>query len=256
MSRFLRSLCFRTWVPVYCALIATPFIDPSTTQATPKLRTIENRLRSLWSRNHHQDRSNLRLRNARPNGIAFLTGTFDPIHLDHVNVAKIAKQELGVDRVILVPRPPYGVKTPVELSDRVAMVNLATRDLEGIEVASKSMLSLMTQSGDYALAIHLLTQFQGIPIYRIQGSDAFNDNLRDGIVDLNLRRGIRFAVVPREGYPVAEPLPNHVVVLSATENNRSSTTVRRALKQGEMPEGIHPDVLNYIREHHLYRDSP
>ena len=37
--------------------------------------------------------------------IAIFGGTFDPVHVEHINIVKAAKTQLGADKVIVL-RPP------------------------------------------------------------------------------------------------------------------------------------------------------
>jgi len=61
--------------------------------------------------------------------IAFFGGTFDPIHRGHVEVARAAQQQIGLDRILFVPAnmPPHKAEKPrASFFDRYAMVVLAT----------------------------------------------------------------------------------------------------------------------------------
>ncbi len=60
--------------------------------------------------------------------IGMLGGTFDPIHLGHLALARAARASLGLDEILFVPaaRPPHKLGRPISpASDRLAMVELA-----------------------------------------------------------------------------------------------------------------------------------
>ncbi len=61
--------------------------------------------------------------------IALFGGTFDPIHRGHIEVARAAQQQIGLDRILFVPAnvPPHKAEKPrASFFDRYAMVVLAT----------------------------------------------------------------------------------------------------------------------------------
>ena len=57
--------------------------------------------------------------------VGVLGGTFDPIHVGHIAVARAARDELGLDEVLVIPaaRPPHKVGVSMApAADRMAMV--------------------------------------------------------------------------------------------------------------------------------------
>jgi nicotinate-nucleotide adenylyltransferase len=63
--------------------------------------------------------------------IGLLGGTFDPIHLGHLALARAASEKFNLQRVLFVPAniPPHKQKQPVsEYFHRYAMVTLATAE--------------------------------------------------------------------------------------------------------------------------------
>ncbi|MBU3666120.1 MAG: nicotinate (nicotinamide) nucleotide adenylyltransferase [Chthoniobacterales bacterium] len=66
-----------------------------------------------------------------------LGGTFDPVHHGHLVLARAAKEEFGLDRVIFVPAkisPHKTGTTPSTAADRLAMIRLAVANEPGFEV--------------------------------------------------------------------------------------------------------------------------
>ena len=65
--------------------------------------------------------------------IGILGGTFDPIHLGHIEVAKYAKTDLNLDRVIFVPAGSPQLKPSLPIASakqRFEMVKLAIENKE------------------------------------------------------------------------------------------------------------------------------
>ena len=67
-----------------------------------------------------------------PRRIALFGGTFDPIHLGHVEIARRAKELLDLDEVRFLPchTSPHKIGvSSAPAADRLEMARLATRDL-------------------------------------------------------------------------------------------------------------------------------
>ena len=67
-----------------------------------------------------------------------LGGSFDPPHVGHTAMARAARESLGLDTVLLMPAPRPPHKDAGDLSEwthRLAMAELAARDLDGVEVS-------------------------------------------------------------------------------------------------------------------------
>ena len=74
---------------------------------------------------------------SRPRRIALFGGTFDPIHLGHVEIARRAKVLLDLDEVRFLPchTSPHKIGvSSAPAADRLEMARLATRDLPGAVV--------------------------------------------------------------------------------------------------------------------------
>ena len=70
--------------------------------------------------------------------IAIFGGSFDPIHNEHVQLARFAIDELGLDKLFIMPAyaPPHKKgKTLSPDADRLTMCRLACAHLEKAEVS-------------------------------------------------------------------------------------------------------------------------
>ncbi len=63
-----------------------------------------------------------------------LGGTFDPIHLGHLELAELALKHAGLDEVVLIPsrRPPHKDEVQTSFSHRLAMTRLAVQGRAGL----------------------------------------------------------------------------------------------------------------------------
>ena len=69
--------------------------------------------------------------------IGIYGGSFDPPHVEHINIAKNAVKELCLDKLFVLPAfmPPHKpYATPVDGEHRLNMLNLAFSDCKNIEV--------------------------------------------------------------------------------------------------------------------------
>src|SRR5687767_6146964 len=193
--------------------------------------------------------------------VGILGGTFDPIHLGHLEAASAAQRALSLDRVLLLPArtPPHRSAEPrASVFHRFAMAALsaAERDM------TVSDLELRRDGPSYtALTLEALHRegFAPSQLYFITGSDAFAEvgTWYDYPRILQLAN---FVVISRPGAPrPSELIPNpqslipaapSVISVEANTPNVSSTEIRRRAGAGESLDGLVPSsVAGHIRRH-------
>ena len=142
--------------------------------------------------------------------IGILGGTFDPIHLGHLEAASAARRALSLDRVLLLPSrtPPHRSTEPrASVFHRFAMAALAAAERD----MSVSDLEVRREGPSYtALTLEALHRegFTAAELFFITGSDAFADvgTWHDYPRILQLAN---FVVVSRPGAPrVSDVIPN------------------------------------------------
>lgn len=69
--------------------------------------------------------------------IGIFGGTFDPVHNEHVKVAKIAIEKLELDKLIIMPTfiPPHKTRTVTDGRIRLEMLRSCFSGIEKIEVS-------------------------------------------------------------------------------------------------------------------------
>lgn len=195
----------------------------------------------------------------RTRRIALLGGSFDPPHDAHIAIARLALDKLGVDRVLLVVAgDPYQKHAQASAEERYEMTLLAAEGVEGVEV---SRIEIERPGPSYTIDTveELLAEDPALEIWLVLGSDAFS-----GITTWHRWRDllgkVKVCVVPRpedsidEALSAAAALGADVSVIELPEPlPYSSTEIRRAVAFGKAPEGVSPEVAEYIEEHGLYR---
>ena len=202
--------------------------------------------------------------------IGILGGTFDPIHLGHLEAADAARRALSLDRVLLLPSrtPPHRSTEPrASVFHRFAMAALAAAEYEMLV----SDLELRREGPSYtALTLEALHRegFAPAQLFFITGSDAFAE-VSTWYDYPRILQLANFVVVSRPGAPrPADLIPNHeslipdsarptVFSVEADTPDVSSTDIRRRVGAGDSIDGLVPsEVAGHIRRHRLYVPAP
>ena len=221
--------------------------------------------------------------------IGILGGTFDPIHVGHLDAALAAKQFLALNEVLVVPSPLTPHKSPkeqVSWHHRFTMSEIATADIPDMRVSDVE-LKMPSSSPSYtSLTLQQLSEsgYSSQELFFIIGSDAFSE-IEQWHNYPNLIEQSHFVVISRSGLSNVEvrkkipSLSGRMRTISATKDqiadlnrttkslsiwlietktrNVSSSDVRELLYKNLSTDGLLPAaVRSYISKHHLYSDRP
>lgn len=187
--------------------------------------------------------------------IGIFGGTFDPIHVAHIEVAERVRSALDLDRVLFVVANDPWQKvdhdiTPAE--DRYAMVAAATEGHPGLE---PSRLEIDRGGPSYTIDTvrQLHEQYPGAELVLVIGADVVPGLLTWKDED-RLRDLVTLAVVGRPGTgPVEVPAGWRTRSVPTSPSDLSSTELRRRLEEGDDVDGLVPaDVIRCIRLRGLY----
>lgn len=208
--------------------------------------------------------------------VGILGGTFDPIHLGHLAIGRLAQAVCRLSRVVVMPSgtPPHRPAGPqASADDRLAMTTLGVQAL-GWQVSDLELRRAgRTYTADTLEALRAASP--ATKFFFILGADAFAEiaswHRFPAVLDL-----AHFVVVARPGHPVdqldrrvpqlagrmirctpdsrpADPASPAVFLLTATTPAVSSSQIRRLVAEGHAPDGLVPDVVaRYIADHRLY----
>lgn len=195
--------------------------------------------------------------------IGVLGGTFNPVHNAHLAMAKLARDTLALDGVLLMVAadPPHkAVDHGVSAAERLKMAQLATEDVDGVTASDLELTrSGKSYTADTLAALHAMDD--SLTLYLILGSDMLDD-FPDWYEPEKILRLATIACVPRRGQDetdraAAERLRNRfgaeVVFLPAEAPELSSTAIRDRLELGQpVSEMLPPQVERYCYESGLY----
>jgi nicotinate-nucleotide adenylyltransferase len=186
-------------------------------------------------------------------------GTFDPPHIGHLAVAVNVRHDLGLDRVLLVvnnvPWQKVGSREISPAADRLAMVEAAVADVEGLEV---SRIELEAGGPSYTAdtLATLRAEDPARELFVILGSDAAAGLLTWERVDA-VRDQATIVVVERPGAAPAPALPGwrwERVEVPSLEV--SSTELRTRVEAGRpLDYLVTHEVVTCIEERGLYRQG-
>ena len=125
----------------------------------------------------------------------YFFGTFNPIHLGHVEIARKVRELAGFEQVIFVPAymPPHKIDDMISFSHRFEMAKLAV----GVENVSDIETKLKPPSYTYRTIEKLYEQNNNQKINFIIGYDQFF-KLESWKEPEILREKINFIVIPRK----------------------------------------------------------
>ena len=197
--------------------------------------------------------------------LGLLGGTFDPVHVGHLDAADAACAALGLDGVLMLPSsdPPHRPLDPRATAfHRFAMLALAIDGRPGYRVSD---LELRRSGPSYTVdtlrALHA-DGWRAPELFFILGADAFAD-----IATWHEHPAVlacaNFVVVMRPGAPAARDVARSTAAgvtgiyhVEARTRDVSSTAIRARLAAGQAIDDLVPAaVARHIAAHGLYRQD-
>ena len=186
-------------------------------------------------------------------------GTFDPPHIGHLVTAVNVRYELRLDRVLLVvnnvPWQKAGTRPISPAEDRLAMVEAAVGDVEGLE-ASRIEIDAggMSYTADTLAA--LLEDQPSRELFVILGADAAA-GLPTWERAAEVCAAATIVAVERPGTPPATPLPGwRWARVEVPSLEVSSTDLRDRVRDGRpLDYLVTHEVVDCIEARGLYREA-
>jgi nicotinate-nucleotide adenylyltransferase len=195
-------------------------------------------------------------------------GSFDPVHLGHIEILRYVHNHIGADKSIMIParRSPLKKHGPVATNEqRLDMLRLASRHYEDIEV-SDIEFKLAEPSFSYQTVCYFKNIYgDRTTLYWLCGADVIKELPRWYKIK-EMFSMCRMILVCRGGYPLPEISalreyfnPETISMLRENmirtpEIELSSTDIRNKLKNGQKPsDALDQAVYEYIINNGLYR---
>ncbi|MCR5675627.1 MAG: nicotinate-nucleotide adenylyltransferase [Lachnospiraceae bacterium] len=212
--------------------------------------------------------------------IGIMGGTFDPIHIGHLLIAQAALEELSLDRVLFIPTGCSYLKEGRQIADRedrYRMTALAVGDHPQFAVSRMEI----DRPGNTYTADTLRILHEEVPadtFYLLMGADSFcmldqwrepeticklatlvcaeRSDEENTHADTPLVHPVRGRTPETQRDLLAERFGAKSVILSVGRMDVSSSDIRARIAAGKSVKYLLRDpVIDYIREHGLYREN-
>jgi nicotinate-nucleotide adenylyltransferase len=195
--------------------------------------------------------------------LAIFGGTFDPVHNAHLEVARAARREYFLDRILFVPasQPPHKPgRCGADYEHRYEMVRLACAEHPAFE---PSRLEAPGRDRGRSYAIQTIRRVAAYltphdRLFFLIGADAFAE-LTSWYRWRLIVQDVEFIVVNRPGFALDEstvPPGARVHWLRSVNSPISSSEIRHRLQTGQSIKGlVPPAVARYISRYQLYRPA-
>jgi nicotinate-nucleotide adenylyltransferase len=197
--------------------------------------------------------------------IGLLTGTFDPVHLGHIELAKAVQRAARLDEVwflvnVHAEESESYKKGAVSPSDRLNMVRIAT-SLDPALLLYEG--SLADQPHTMQTFQEVMQEFPGTEFVFVTGMDTIARLDRWEDFD-SVVKNASFAVAHRPGTSQAlsdlrerlGDLSDELKLMVFEFENfgaASSTAIRQEIRAGREPKYLDPRVFEYIKQGKLYQ---
>ena len=194
-------------------------------------------------------------------------GTFDPVHIGHIEMSLIAKRELELDRVLFIPtgHPPHKPCPFADGAQRIKMLKLALSAYPDFEISD---IEVDRSGTTYTIdtLTELKKQYPNDEFTYIIGGDTlfaaekwvrFSDVCALCNFVVVPRPGIDLADLLREAKRLEQKYSMRVHVSKVFAPDVSSTELRyRASKNEDLSKYMPKAVEAYIKEHGFYHIAP
>ncbi len=182
--------------------------------------------------------------------IGIFGGSFDPVHIGHIQVAQKIKEKFNLDKIIFIPT----FKTPqkeftvenVNPQIRMKMIKIALKEYnyKNLEVSNIEIKRKGT-SYTYDTLIQLKKKYPNDELFLLMGSDrylTFDSWYKHEMIE----EMVNIIVYHRKGYDLKSV--DNILYSDEEDYDFSSKQIKENLELNKLPK----NVLRYISKHNLY----
>ena len=195
--------------------------------------------------------------------IGIFGGSFNPPHIMHKKLVEELIKEGYIDKVIFVPTGmKYEYKNNlISNEDRYNMIQLLIKDNNSLEVSDYEFTEEVTYT--YQTLDYYQNKYKEDKIYFICGTDnlSYIDKWKRGEYILEKYPLLIIKRNTDEISPLLEKYKKYqdnIIVTNIHPVDLSSTDIRQLIKEDnkqELEKVLTKEVLDYIEEHNLYKES-
>lgn len=196
--------------------------------------------------------------------IGIFGGSFDPVHLDHVEMCKRFAEFLRLDKVIVVPArlSPFKNSSSASAEDRFKMLTLAFEGMSNVYV-SRFEIEREDVSYSYKTVRHFKEEFKkesdDVKLYFLIGADSLLSFTKWKYPSV-IAKNAKICVAGRDDSEIENAIPvfkkkyGYKPIILPFTGCCSSTETREYLYLGLNTEKFLPrKVIDYISENNLYQ---
>ncbi len=200
------------------------------------------------------------------NKIGIYGGSFDPIHLGHIELALQAKEELQLEKVLFIPTKHQPFKLDRKVTSEKHRVNMLKQAIQGEKDFEISYVEL--EKNEISYTINTLRRIRAFyskdtEIFFILGTDAFL-TIELWHESEELLHNYSFAIGSRPGYKeeqlkdcidrIRDVYNTNIVLLNNKKLPISSTDIKSNIRYGKSIENLVPKTVErYIHGNGLYK---
>lgn len=203
--------------------------------------------------------------------IGLLLGSFDPIHIAHINVATCVLNAKLCDEVLFVvaKHNPWKKYEPAPFDDRCKMVEMALKPFNGVCKVCDLERDIEIPTYSYKVLDKIREQNPDDELYIVAGSDTirriprwknFDTKIKGKFKFIEVSRGKEEITLPNgSGFPFAIRLSSYeglgeTPIIMTHAMDVSSTMIRNMVARGLKTYPLVPtDVATIIHAHNLYK---
>lgn len=191
--------------------------------------------------------------------IGVLSGTFDPVHIGHIESALVARGALGLEKVLFfIEKSPLAKNGVADYKKRFTMLELATEQFPTLiptktryeHITTKNTLAFLGKNyADYTPVLIIGSDMLE-KIETWEDFETLSKKFEIAVVLRNLKEQKKIEKLSKKMHDKHSSLTIHI--LPPVWSEASSSKVKEDIKKNKTSELIHKDVLHYILKNKLY----